>query len=262
MKIGLALSGGGARGLAHLGVIKAIEEAGLKITMISGVSSGAITGTLYAAGLKPEFILEIIIRANLFRYIRPAWSKFGFLDIERFVKLYKIHLPVKTFEDLKIPVFISAADFREGRTTFFSEGELLKPLLASSCLPVIFAPIKIGDRHYVDGGIINNLPVEPLLGPNDFIIGVHANPTNRNYKIEGFKSMIERTFHLSLALNVKERVKYCDLFIEPTKLSEYTIFDLAHARDIFSIGYEHARKQLEQSKNLITKYQEEIKKAS
>lgn len=255
MKIGLALSGGGARGLAHLGALKALEEYDIKPDMISGVSSGAIIGSLYASGICPDDILELILKSSLFRYVRPAWSKFGFLNIERFEKLYHQYLPAKTFEDLKIKLFISAADLNEGKTVYFSEGELIKPLLASSCLPVLFVPLTIGERQFVDGGILNNLPVEPLLGHNDFIIGVNANPTKKDFKVAGIKSMIERTFHLTLALNVKERIKYCDLFIEPQGISHFTIFDLSHAKDIFNIGYEHAREYLNKSAKILKNYE-------
>jgi NTE family protein len=254
MKIGLALSGGGARGIAHLGALKALDEFGIKPAMISGVSSGAIIGTLYAAGMNPDTILENIIKERLYRYVRPAWSKFGFLKMERFVRVYERYLPAKNFEQLKIKLFISAADLQEAKTIYFSEGELLRPLLASSCMPILFVPMAIGNKRYVDGGILNNLPVEPLLGHTDFIIGIHCNPTNKSFEMHGIKSMIERTFHLSLALNVKERIKHCDIFIEPPMLSSYTIFDLAHARDIFQIGYEYSLQALAKAEDLMKKH--------
>lgn len=254
MKIGLTLSGGGARGVAHLGTLKAFDEWGIKPSMISGVSSGAIIGALYGSGLKPEYILEALINSKLYRYLRPAWSKFGFLDIERFLKLYKIHLPVETFEELNIKLFISAADLKEGKTVYFHEGPLLKPILASSCLPVLFNPVSIGEKQYIDGGMLNNMPVEPLLGHNDFIIGVNCNPTNKEFRIEGMRSVIERTFHLMLSLNVKERIKHCDIFIEAPELASYTIFDIRDARDIFKLGYEHTIKALKESEFLLKKY--------
>lgn len=250
-KIGLVLSGGGARGLSHLGALQAILEAGITPSIISGVSSGAIIGTFFASGVMPDYLLEILIKSNLFRYVRPAWSKFGFLKIERFLPLYEAHLPVKTFEELQIPMFVSAAELKEGKTIFFSKGDIVKPLLASSCMPVLFVPMEIDSRRFVDGGIINNLPVEPLLGQCDLIIGVHANPTNKKFKVGGIRSMIERTFHLAIAMNVKERVQYCDIFIEPPELANYTIFDMRFAKDIFDVGYKHARKVLAESDEIL-----------
>ncbi len=254
MKIGLTLSGGGARGVAHLGTLKAFDEWGIKPSMISGVSSGAIVGALYGSGLSPQQILEALIKSKLYRYLRPAWSKFGFLDIERFLKLYHIYLPVKTFEELNVKLFISATDLKEGKTVYFHEGPLLKPILASSCLPVLFNPVTIGDKQYIDGGMLNNMPVEPLLGHCEFIFGTNCNPTNREFKVEGMRSVIERTFHLMLSMNIKERIKYCDLYMEPPGLGRYTIFDVRDAREIFRIGYEHTIHSLKNSETILKRY--------
>jgi NTE family protein len=254
MKIGLTLSGGGARGIAHLGALKAFDEWGIKPSMISGVSSGAIVGALYAAGLEPEFIIDTLINSKLHRYLRPAWSRFGFLNIEKFIKLYQLYLPVKTFEELKIKLFISATDLKEGKTIYFHEGPILRPILASSCIPVLFNPVSIGDRQYIDGGMLNNLPVEPLLGHTDFIFGINCNPTNKQFRVEGMKSVMERTFHLMLSINVKERIKYCDIYIEPTGLSNFTIFDIKNARAIYKIGYEQTIEMLKSQEELLKKY--------
>jgi NTE family protein len=240
MTTGVALSGGGARGIAHLGALKAITEFGITPHAMSGVSSGAILGALFCGGISPDEILEILLKSSLFRYLRPSWRKSGFLNMERFEALYIRYLPVKTFEELNVKLYVSAADLNEGKSIFFSKGELIKPIMASSCMPILFAPIKIEDKLLVDGGIINNLPVEPLLAEHNLIIGVHCNPTNREFQVSGLKSMIERTFHLTLAVNVKERYKYADIFIEPPKLTNYNIFDIKEAKAIFNIGYNHA----------------------
>jgi len=241
MKIGLVLSGGGARGIAHLGVLKALEEHGLKPDVISGVSSGAIIGALYASGLKPDHVLDVIIKTKIFRYIRPAWSKFGFLNIEKLIPIYQLYMPFKTFEELSIPLFISAADMRTGTSVYFSEGDLIKAILASSCIPVLFAPMVSGEKLLVDGGIVNNLPVEPLLHTCDILIGSHTNPNNPDFRVLSIKSMMERTFHLAVACNVRDRIKFCDLFIEPAELKNYGIFDMTKAKDIFEIGYSYTK---------------------
>jgi len=253
MKTGLVLSGGGARGVAHLGAIQALLDNGIKPDIISGVSSGAIVGSLYGAGMKPEEILDILTKTKIFRYIRPAWSKFGFLNIQKLIAIYKLYLPVKTFADLKLPVIISAADILEGKTIYFREGDLVKAVLASTCIPLLFAPVKMDGMLMVDGGILNNLPVEPLIADCNMIIGVHCNPANPAYKPKGMKSMLERTFHLAVSNNVKERVKYCDIFIEPPELVNIGLFEISKAREIYRIGYEHTLRMLEQSADIIAK---------
>jgi len=251
MKIGLVLSGGGARGVAHLGAIQALLERGIKPKLISGVSSGAIVGALYASGMQPREILDTLIKARVFRYIRPAWSQVGFFNIERLITIYKLHLPVSTFEDLQIPLTISASDLKEGVSVYFSKGDLIHPILASSCVPVIFKPMEFNDAMLVDGGVLNNLPVEPLIAHCDFIIGVHANPPHVDFKIKSFKSMLERTFHLAIQNNVRERIKYCDLFIEPPMLKNYGLFEISKAEEIYKIGYEYTCKVLTDSEDLL-----------
>jgi NTE family protein len=251
MKVGLTLSGGGARGVAHLGALQALHEHNLQPHIISGVSSGAIVGALYASGLHPEEILNILLQTRIFRYIRPAWSKFGFLNIQKLLAIYKLYLPVHTFEKLKLPLIISAADIMEGKTIYFSEGDLIRPILASTCIPILFTPIEMEGKLMVDGGVINNLPVEPLIARCDLIIGVHCNPTHRKYKVGGIKSIIERTFHLSINNNVKERIKYCDIFIEPPQLINYGIFEVSKAKEIYKVGYDHATKVINASGDLL-----------
>jgi len=255
MRTGIALSGGGARGIAHLGMLKALEEYGIKPNTISGVSSGAILGALFCSGINPDTILEILLKSSLYRYLRPSWRKSGFLNIERFERLYLKYLPVTKFKDLKIKLVVSATDINEGKTVYFSEGSIIKPIMASACMPILFAPVKVGKKLLVDGGIINNLPVEPLLANHDLIIGGHCNPTNHAFSVNGMKSLIERTLHLSLAVNVKERVKYCDIFIEPPQLAQYTIFDIKEAQVIFQIGYIHTLDILKQSEELLKRHQ-------
>jgi NTE family protein len=254
MNIGIVLSGGGARGISHLGVLQALEEEGIKPSLISGVSSGAITGGLYAGGLNPSEILELLIKTNIFRYLRPAWSKFGFLDIGKMSAVFHQYFPITTFEELAIPLVVSATNIKEGKTEYFEKGDLINAILASSALPVIFAPVKINDVMYVDGGVVNNLPVEPLIGKVDYIIGVHSNPLNRNYNLGSIKNVIERTFQLAVSNNVKERIKYCNLFIEPEALARYSIFEVAKAREIFKVGYDYTKIALGQlEKDLLKK---------
>jgi len=257
MKTGLVLSGGGARGVAHLGVIQALLDNGIKPDIISGVSSGAIVGSLYGAGIQPLEILEFLTKTHIFRYIRPAWSKFGFFNIQKLIAIYKIYLPIQTFEELKIPVIISAADIIEGKTIFFHKGDLLKAVLASTCIPLLFAPLEMDGMLVVDGGILNNLPVEPLVADCDLIIGVHCNPANRAYKPKGLKSMIERTFQLTVANNVKERISSCHIFIEPPELVNIGLFEISRAKEIYKLGYDHTIRVLGQSADIISKRRNE-----
>ena len=112
--------------------------------------------------------------------------------------------------------------------------------MASSAIPVIFAPVEINGKYYIDGGISNNLPVEPLVGHCDKIIGLHCNPVNKEYDAGNMKDLLERTFIITINHNVENRKKLCDLFLEPYDLRSYGAFDFAKAHEMFDIGYEFA----------------------
>ncbi|GHA58493.1 patatin-like phospholipase family protein [Pontibacter akesuensis] len=239
-RIGVALSGGGARGIAHLGILKALDEQGVKISMISGVSSGAIAGVLYGYGYTPDEILKLIKELSVFQVMRPAFGKPGLLHLDEVEKLYNKYLgPQLKFEDLKIPVVVSAAEMNEGITVYFSTGEVIKPLLASSAVPILYQPISFNGKMLNDGGLLNNLPVEPLYNNCDIKIGVHVNPINHKAHVTTLRGMIERTVLLAISNTVKLRLPQCDLLLEPQELRYYRLTSFRKADEIFDVGYRY-----------------------
>lgn len=245
MKTGLVLSGGGARGIAHIGVLKALEEFNIKIDMISAVSTGAIFGALYSSGVNVQEMLKISMEANLFDLMDFRIGKPGLFKSEAIRKTLEKYLKVKSFEKLSIPLTVAATDFINGKTDYFSAGNLVNILVASSSIPVIFQPVIIDNKMYVDGGLLNNLPVEPLVNNCKTIIGVHVNPLNTSLNDFNLRSMIERSFHISIAHTIKEKVKQCSVFIEPAELHRFHVFDMKHASEIASIGYKATMEQKE-----------------
>ncbi|WP_234733039.1 patatin-like phospholipase family protein [Tellurirhabdus bombi] len=241
MTVGLVLSGGGARGIAHLGIIKALQEQGVQIDRIAGTSAGAVAGALLATGYSPDEILEIVVTTPFFRHVRPAFNRMGLLKLDRVEALYRTYLPEDRFEALKIPLHVVATDINAGECVVFEEGELVRPLVASCCLPGIFAPYQIGDRQYVDGAVLNNMPVEMLENKVDFIIGASCNPPNPNKSITSVKGVLERSLMLAIRSKTRERLTKCDLLVEPPDLCRYEVFDLRKAREIFRVGYEYTR---------------------
>ena len=236
-RVGLALSGGGARGIAHLGVLQALEEKGIPINMIAGTSAGAMAAAFYAAGLRPPDILRIFTQTSFLRSMRLATNLRGLLRVELLERLFRAHMPVTTFEALNIEVIVAATDLTLGRTVYFSQGDLVAPVMASSCIPGLFSPVEIDGHCLIDGGLLNNMPVEPLVGHNDHIIGVHTNPYPVLPQVNTFRSTIERSFQLAINSNVKERMLLCHQLIEPQALSAFTVFDIKRAREIYDIGY-------------------------
>ncbi|WP_347159286.1 patatin-like phospholipase family protein [Pontibacter chitinilyticus] len=240
MRVGVALSGGGARGIAHLGVLKAFDELGIPISIISGVSSGAIAGVFYAAGYSPEEILKLIKELSIFKIVRPVFGKIGLMHLEEIEKLYKKYLgEFATFEDLKLPVIVSATEMNEGVTAYFSSGNLIKPLMASAAVPILYQPVSFEGKLLNDGGLLNNLPVDPLQFNCDVKIGVHVNPINHQAQVSNFRSMVERSVLLAINNNVKMRVHLCDLLLEPQELKHYRLVNFRKADEIFEIGYRY-----------------------
>ncbi|MDH5399477.1 MAG: patatin-like phospholipase family protein [Cyclobacteriaceae bacterium] len=244
MSIGLVLSGGGARGIGHLGVIKALEEAGITPDIISGTSAGSITGAMYAYGYSPEEILDIVTKTKLLTALRPALSFTGFLKIDMLGEVLTKYLKPDNFSALKIPLVVAATDIEKGETTYFEAGELIRPILASSCVPVFFAPVKFNGSIYVDGGILDNLPASVLLDRCDYIIGSHTNYINNSFEARNLKLMTERSLLLAINGNTIKSKEFCDLIIEPPELGDYGGFELNKAREMFDVSYKYTKKLL------------------
>jgi NTE family protein len=241
MKIGIVLSGGAARGIAHLGVLKALLEKNIEISGISGCSAGAIVGALFAAGYSPDHIYEIVVSTNTLRALRPAWSRIGLLNMKRAEEIYLKYLPHNSFEQLKIPLTVNATDLYNGETVYFSSGELLKPVMASCCIPGLFEPIVLNQKTFVDGGVLNNMPVEPLLDKYDFIIGSHCNPYGVSKVPKSMATLVQKALFLAINNNSKSRLKLCNLLIEPPLLKSFDPFNIRKSQEIFKVGYEFTR---------------------
>lgn len=249
MKVGIALSGGGARGFAHLGVLQALDEIGIKIDEISGTSAGSIAGAFYAHGYSPTESLDIISKTNLFKIIWPAWSFSGLLNMSKSEEVFNTYLDGETFDNAKIPLKIIATDLNEGSKHVFSEGPLVKAMMASSCIPFIFDPVKIGDHLYVDGGIVNNMPTEVLRECCDVVIGVNVAPIIKEEELSGAKRIFERISMVSISANVAISKLSCDLLIEPKALRQYGTFDIKKANEIYEIGYESTHRMFEEKQS-------------
>jgi len=243
-KIGLVLSGGGTRGFAHLGVIEALNEAGIYPDIISGTSAGALAGVLYADGYTPREILKLMNPGSRLDYMRPALPREGLLQIGGIMKILKSNLRAKTFEELKIPLYVSATDLNNGKAKYFSEGELLDPVMASASIPVLFQPVIINNICYVDGGVLDNLPLRPIEKKCRFLIGSFVNPVGYIEKISGLIGIAERTFMLSMSKEIGEKAKRFDLFVAPQELMNFRILDPEKSEELFSVGYNATKEKL------------------
>ena len=239
--IGIALSGGGVRGIAHIGVLKALNEAGIYPQMISGVSAGAIVGALYAAGHSPDAIFELIHDLDLFELLSFRRPRLGIFKPDGLKKNLARILEDKHFEDLQLPLFVTATNLSDASASVFNSGSLVDAIMASSAIPLIIRPYEINGTLFVDGGLVSNLPVHPLLGKVDKVIGVNVNPVKMEPIKYSARNFTDRLIHIGIRANIQTSIANCDLFIEPPGLMQYHLFKLSAAQKIFESGYEYAK---------------------
>lgn len=253
-KIGLVLSGGGTRGAAHAGILKALEEHGIYPNVIAGSSAGAIAGTLYAADYSPKDILRFFkINNKVLRWKNFARFRPGLLNAEKYSDMFKPWLGGKTFEDLSKELYVCVTDVLKGRTQFFSSGNLIKPTIASAAIPGIFTPVEIEQNWYIDGGTMNNFPVEPLLENCDIILGSMVSPKKAVTKKDLSSSMrlINRASDLSFYATSLSKFKYCDIVFAPEELCQFSMFERKRIQKMYDIGYKHAHQKLENLTDLL-----------
>ncbi|MFO7935840.1 MAG: patatin-like phospholipase family protein [Bacteroidales bacterium] len=242
---GIILSGGGARGYAHAGILKALNESGIHPDVISGVSAGAIVGALYADGKTPEEIYEIFGGDNsIFQYVRLSVPKSGFLRAAGLRENLSRYLGSKTFEDLKLPLYIAATDLNRGEVVYFNSGEILDKVIASASIPLLFEPVKIEDHYYVDGGVMDSFPVSPIQDCCRRLIGISLNPIHPENDFRNMFRIAERTFRLTVSSNISPKIKQCEMVFEPGELGKYGLLDTTRGKEMYEMGYKSARKTL------------------
>lgn len=240
-RIGIALSGGGIKGLCHAGVLKALEEVSIKPDILSGVSAGSVIGALYADGHSPDEIAAIFENISFRQMTRLQIPNGGFFSIESFRQFLAKNLRAKTFEELSIPLRVVATDLDRGKSVTFSSGNLLDPIIASCSVPILFMPQQIDGKNYVDGGVLKNFPVSTLRKDCEKVIGINASPmVAKDYKIN-VPSVAMRVFHFMFKANTIQDKELCDLLIEPKGMADYETFDVDKCLEIYQLGYRSAK---------------------
>ena len=160
--IGVALGGGFARGMAHIGVLKVLEEEGIPINIVAGTSVGALIGASYCSGLPLEDLEKVAHSCRFTTFARWTVSRYGFASNDRMVSFLTRTLKVKTFEELRIPLGVTATDFNSGEGVVFHSGSIIDPVRASCAYPGMFLPVEIRGRYLVDGMLSHPVPTRPL----------------------------------------------------------------------------------------------------
>ena len=240
-KIGIALSGGGSRGFAHLGVLQALAEKNIHPEIIAGASAGAIVGVLIASGKNPAEAFEFMKIRRFTEFSQIHVPDLGLFSLEKLRKKISESIKEKDIKDLKLPMIITVTNLNKGTVEYLDEGPLDLLVMASSSIPILFSPVKYNGYQYVDGGLLDNLPVEPLKDLCEKVIAINVNPVSEMYEINNFRDMALRTFLLNVNSTLSEIDKSADVFIAPPGLDKYNILDPSRADEIYQIGYNHTR---------------------
>jgi NTE family protein len=288
IRVGLILSGGGAKGFAHIGVLKALEETGVSVDYIGGTSMGSIVGALYASGYTAaeieqialdldfqNYLEEEIARPNKPFYLKEAEDKY---TVKLKVRDNKIVLPsgwtnglhvmnklskytqhvsaINDFSQLPIPFLCIATDLESGKQVILKKGDLAQSVRASAAFPTVLKPIEIDGKLLVDGGLVNNFPVEEVkkMGA-DFLIGVEVS-SHELYKKEELESIVkimEQMVSYQMVTDADTtKYKDVDLYIKPVD-EAYSTFSFDKAREIIDFGYQKTIEQIESLNNLALK---------
>lgn len=249
--IGLVLSGGGSKGIAHAGALKFLEENGFKPSILSGTSAGAIIAALYAFGKTPDEILGFFKSIYFFNWRHFTLKKPGIVDSDSFKEYFDKVFGETKIGDLPIPVLITSTDLVRGKLKIFRpDAKLTDAVLASSAFPGMISPYTVNNRLYSDGGILNHFPTDLVQGRCDSVIGVYVSPIQdiEAKDLKSIKSVTTRAFDLLAAHGNYQKFSLCDWVIEPKELSKFSTFESSKTKmdAIFKIGYEEAKKSFEE----------------
>lgn len=244
--IGLVLSGGGPRGIAHIGAIRALLEHGVDPQWIAGASAGAIVGALFAHGYTPAEMLEFFRVTNPYRLANVAFGKPGIWDSEKYVPAFRRYFPHDSFEGLKRRLRIIATDLLAGEPRIFESGPLVLPVLASSAVPMIFSPVAIDGRLFGDGGIVDNFPVQLIEDRCEAIIGVHVSPLHEVNAGELGTSLavLERALDVGMFNKSRANFARCDAVVLPRDVAHYGLFETKKIAEIEAAGYHEAKRRM------------------
>ncbi len=248
--VGIAFGGGGVRGFCHVGVIKAFESFGIRPSIISGVSAGSIAAVLYGAGLTADEMVRCFTSTStrFGDYTNWMLPRKAFFKLDKFGRMLESWLPVSRLEELQIPTIVCATDFDHGKSVGWAKGEIVPRVLASCSIPIVFPPVVINGVHYVDGGVLRNLPAWAIRKHCRRLYGSNCSPLKRsfNYK-DSLISTALRSYQLMSKANSLQDINLCDFMIQPRELSDFSTFDLSKLHQAVEIGYSAASRVLEQS---------------
>lgn len=248
-KLGLALSGGGTRGFAHIGVIKAFQEEHIKFDCVAGTSFGSLIGSLYCADVGTDIMIEGAKRITRKELLSKIWINSDSANIARVANRLLID---KTFSDLSTPFAAVAVDLVSGEEIVLNKGNVAKAVSASCAVPALFKPVEIDGMQLVDGGLLNNMPADVCRNMGaEVVIGVDLNHNRgKGTKSRKLANTIIATWNITMKSTMYKGTMNSDLVIEP-ELSEFNRTSLEHIEQMVEEGYRATKERMAEIKQLL-----------
>lgn len=252
LKLGVALGGGFARGLTHIGVLRALEKAAIPVDYVAGTSVGAIIGACYCSGMSAAELEEVARAARFKHFARWTLSRYGFCSNDRMTQFCARVLRVTRFEDLKIPLAVTATDFQTGEAVVFTKGPLVAPIRASCAYPGMFHPVEIDGRSYIDGMLAYAVPTTPLRAMGaERVLGIYlsAHWTQQRPPRHLFE-VVGQCFSIAQARMSDLWKKDADLVVEPN-VSGFTYDCFDRPKELIVLGEESVQAVVPQLRTLL-----------
>jgi NTE family protein len=257
-KIALVLGGGSAKGFAHIGVIRVLEQEKIPIHMIVGTSVGSLIGGIYAAN-PDSFQLEWLafkIDKNDILDLSIIYSKLGPAQGARLESFVEQTVTIKKIEDTKIPFFPIATDLNTGETIIMEKGSLSKAIRASSAIPGIFVPVTFGNRLLVDGGVTNSTPCDIARSKGaDIVIAINLLKDIKDYNINSLVDIIGQSVNIMMHQSNKTKLQHADVIIEPDTKGT-ALFDFSQKKMLMEEGIKAAKASLPKIKEVIERFRQ------
>jgi len=244
-RLGLALSGGGTRGFAHIGVLRAFEDSGVRPDYLSGTSIGAFAAALYAFGVPLDEIRSVGQGMSPVNVSKLKLSRFALFSNEELARLIQSKIGKARIEEALIPLAIIAVDIGTGEKLVLRQGEVAPAVMASNAVPGIFRPVIIDGRMMVDGGIMEDVPLSPLrpMGA-DTVVAVNLSAGRRYRPPEDIIDVLLNAFDIAIDEDTREQIKAADVLIEP-RLSDFRRMDVSQIDALIAEGYRAAAASIE-----------------
>jgi NTE family protein len=252
-KIALVLGGGAARGFAHVGVIRMLEQEKIPIHMIIGTSVGSLIGALYASdpnSFNLEWLSFTIEKDDIFDF-SVLYSKMGPVQGERLEKFIQTKVKAKNLEQMKIPFYAIATDLNAGNTWVFEKGSVAKAVRASCSIPGLFQPVELGGKMYVDGGVTNNLPVDVARAKGaDIVIAVNIGKNIQNPQINSLLDVVLQSINIMGRELVTYKSRGFDVLIEPN-VGDVGMTDFSQKKRLMDAGIQATKLAMPKIRKLI-----------